>query len=85
MTDLRERITEQVKRLPEHDLHRLWDYLQYLTWRKAIPDRERPDAEPSQQTEGWAVLRSLGDNAPGGQLRDAAAEHDRYLYKKHES
>ena len=40
MTELRERIEERVKHLPDHDLHQLWDYLQYLTWRKISPDRE---------------------------------------------
>lgn len=36
--------------------------------------------EPSEQ--GWEVFRSLGRDAQPGQLQNAAAEHDRYLYGK---
>jgi hypothetical protein len=36
--------------------------------------------EPSER--GWEVFRSLGRDAQPGQLRDAAVEHDRYLYGK---
>ena len=31
---------------------------------------------------GWNTFRTLGDEATLGQLPDAAAEHDRYLYGK---
>jgi hypothetical protein len=31
-------------------------------------------------TLGWDVFRTLGDDATPGQLPDAAADHDRYLY-----
>ena len=31
---------------------------------------------------GWDVFRSMGRDAPPGQLPNAAVEHDRYLYGK---
>lgn len=36
--------------------------------------------EPS--VEGWDAFRSLGCDAQPGRLRNAATEHDRYLYGK---
>ncbi len=39
-------------------------------------------AEPTASGGGWEVFRSLGNEAPPGQLPDAAVEHDRYLYVK---
>ena len=37
---------------------------------------------PDQVQEAWAVFHRLGHGAGPGQLRDAAADHDRYLYGK---
>lgn len=37
-------------------------------------------AKPSEK--GWDVFRTLGDNAPLGDLRNASTDHDRYLYRK---
>jgi len=39
-------------------------------------------AEQTVSVGGWDVFRSLGNEAPPGQLPDAAVEHDRYLYSK---
>jgi hypothetical protein len=35
-----------------------------------------------QTQEAWEALYRLGHDAEPGQLRDAAADHDRYLYSK---
>jgi len=35
-----------------------------------------------QEQEAWAAFRQLGQDAGPGQLSDAAADHDRYLYSK---
>lgn len=34
MTELKDHIAEKLAVLPENDLHRVWDFLQYLEWRK---------------------------------------------------
>jgi hypothetical protein len=44
-----------------------------------------PTKETSRQVgtaSGWAIFQTLGDDAASGQLPNAAAEHDRYLYGK---
>jgi hypothetical protein len=42
-----------------------------------------PEMEAQNVSEkGRNVFRSLGNNAPGGKLQNAAVEHDRYLYGK---
>jgi ribosomal protein L16/L10AE len=47
----------------------------------AMPTKvEREEAPKSEK--GWDVFRSLGRDAQPGQLSNAAAEHDRYLYGK---
>jgi len=38
--------------------------------------------ETSGLEKGWDIFRSLGRDAQPGQLPNAAAEHDRYLYGK---
>ena len=38
MTELKDHITEKLAVLPEYDLYQVWDFLQYLEWRKAKPD-----------------------------------------------
>ena len=43
----------------------------------ALEDSETPSLE-----KGWDVFRSLGDDAQAGCLRDAATDHDRYLYSQ---
>jgi hypothetical protein len=40
----------------------------------------RSPAERSESSRGWEVFRTLGNDAPRGQLSNAAVEHDRYLY-----
>jgi hypothetical protein len=35
--------------------------------------------EPNESSKGWEVFRSLGDDAPSGNLENAAEAHDRYL------
>ena len=47
---------------------------------RIIDEAHRPSPLPS--TRGWDVFRTLGNHAPRGRLANAAAEHDRYLYKK---
>ncbi len=37
---------------------------------------------PEPAADGWAIFRSLGQDAPSGRLSNAAVEHDRYLYGK---
>ena len=32
--------------------------------------------------KGWEVLKTLGDNAPVGSLKNASRHHDQYLYGK---
>ena len=38
------------------------------------------DIEPSEK--GWHTFQTLGDNAVDGCMKDAAQNHDRYLYGK---
>lgn len=38
--------------------------------------------EPESLESGWSVFRTLGQDAPPGQLPNAAVEHDRILYRK---
>ena len=40
------------------------------------------EATPAPNADAWDAFRSLGSDAHPGQLRDAASEHDRYLYGK---
>ena len=39
------------------------------------------DVKPSKK--GWGTFHTLGDNAVIGSLKNAAQNHDRYLYGKH--
>ena len=38
------------------------------------------ESKPSQK--GWNTFETLGDNAVAGRLKNAAENHDRYLYGK---
>lgn len=42
------------------------------------------ETSPDSSSKGWDVFRSLGNDAQAGQLRNAAEDHDRYLYGKNE-
>lgn len=46
---------------------------------RPAPQEAMPEA-PSEAA--WEVFRSLGRDAKPGRLKEAAAEHDRYLYGK---
>jgi len=39
------------------------------------------ELKPSEK--GWDTFQTLGDNAVAGFLKNAAQNHDRYLYEKH--
>lgn len=46
MTEIKDHITEKLAVLPEYDLYQVWDFLQYLEWRKArsgSDDNSPPD------------------------------------------
>lgn len=40
--------------------------------------------EKNGSANGWAIFRSLGNDAQPGRLSNAATNHDRYLYGKSE-
>ena len=41
-------------------------------------------AKKSKSTQkGWDTFQTLGDDAVAGRLKNAAENHDRYLYGKH--
>lgn len=40
--------------------------------------------DPAESAHGWDLFRTLGDDAEPGHLKNAAEEHDRYLYGKDE-
>lgn len=39
------------------------------------------DTEKENSTEAWDLFRSMGRTAAKGKLKNAAEEHDRYLYE----
>lgn len=39
-----------------------------------------PDTDPETGKDAWALFRQMGREAAPGQLPDAAAKHDQYLY-----
>jgi len=42
------------------------------------------ETEPQDSSKGWEIFRTLGNDAPAGHLKNAAEDHDRYLYGKDE-
>ncbi len=42
------------------------------------------DDEKISSSKGWAIFRTLGNDAQPGQLENAAGDHDHYLYGKGE-
>jgi hypothetical protein len=62
MTEIKDHITEKLAVLPENDLHRVWDFLQYLEWRKLRV--QGPDVSPPQHSPQKDPLVGLFDGPP---------------------
>lgn len=48
-----------------------------------IQTASEPTELDNPSEEGWNALRVLGNDALVGSLKNAAEDHDRYLYGKH--
>jgi hypothetical protein len=84
----KEKIIQEIEDLPVDLIEQVLDFVRVL---KSADAKERLEmailSEPAlsrdwlsqDEDEAW---RSLGSNAEPGQLPNAAAEHDRYLYGK---
>ena len=45
---------------------------------RILPEDEEAEKKPS--SKGWDAFRLLGDDAQNGSLKNAAEDHDQYLY-----
>ena len=62
MTELKDHITEKLAVLPEYDLYQVWDFVQYLEWRKAKPDSD--ESLPPRYSPRQDRLIGLFDGPP---------------------
>jgi hypothetical protein len=47
-----------------------------------IQDASQSEELTQPSEKGWAIFRTLGDDAPIGTLKNASEDHDQYLYRK---
>ena len=85
MTELKDHIAEKLAALPEYDLYQVWDFVQYLEWRKAKPDSD--ESSPSHYSPRQDRLIGLFDGPPDFAaraediLQQAAAKHSGWTWK----
>lgn len=85
MTELKDHITEKLAVLPEYDLYQVWDFVQYLEWRKAKPDSDTNLPSPYSPNrdrliglfDGPSDLASRAEDI----LQQAAAKYSGWTWK----
>ena len=85
MTELKDHITEKLAVLPERDLYQVWDFVQYLEWRKAKPYSD--ESSSSHYSPRQDRLIGLFDGPPNLAshaeeiLQQAAAKYSGWTWK----
>jgi hypothetical protein len=85
MPALKDQILEKLERLPESDLNRVWDFLQYLAWRKIRPDLDRGEPHVSNGEDPLVGLfEGPSDLATRAEeiLQQSSVDHSGWTWKR---